>query len=140
MESSPGSDFARALCARAAADAHVVGGMEVGGDVKGLLAFARSASEDEARYPYDVLWRDVGVLDGSLRGAKAAGRAFQLAKKALKGGGDSPVTTWKAYGVALSEAAVRSPDGPPPTAPDGLNAAGTTASEASVAYRRASPY
>lgn len=140
MAAAPESEFAQALGVRAAADAHVLGGEAVEGDVLSLLEFARGAATDKPRYPYDVLWRDVGVLESSLRGANAGARAFRLAREALKAAGGSPVTEWKDYGLRLSEAAARTPSGAVPSAPDGMDVGGTTAGEAAAAYRRASPY
>ena len=135
--------FALALGARAAADAHVVGGRPVEGAVGSLLDAARSVG-DGAGYPYDVLWRDVAALDAS-QSARAAQPALRASRVALDAGAASPATRWKAYGLELVEASARAPDGPPPPPPEGLSASGlsaggATARRAHVEYRRRSPY
>ncbi len=139
VETWPDNPFALAFGVRAAADAHVLGGQKIDGPIASILEVAMNAPEG-VKYPFDVLWRDVGVLEGSRRGVKAAGRAFRLARAALDANGASPLTAWKEYGLSLSEAAARKPNASPPHPPDGMGVAGATAREAAASYRRASPY
>ena len=117
--------------------------------LRGLLEIIRphTQSGGEAKYPYDLLWRDLGLLEWSVgRGTKASRRAFDQAHRVIEKQEASPVVDWRKYGIVLLKKGVLSPNTEPPNPPP---SAGTltegmptypTARDAMQAYLRVSPY
>ena len=145
LEEEQTDAFALAFAARAAADAAFFDGTTHEDACRTALEVIRSRATEGVGYPHDLLWRDLGVLEATVgRGAKAARRAFGVARTALDVQAASPMTAWKRYGLELCAIRFTEPAGPPPSPPSSGLAApvveAPTPREAAEVYRRVSPY
>ena len=140
--------FSLMQAARAGAFTAVLGS-EKEGRLRNLLEVIRPhmQSGGEPRYPYDLLWRDLGVLEWSVgKGNKASRRAFDQALSVIERQEASPVVEWRRYGIELFKEGTLHPDSEPPNPP---NSVGTlkekmptnlAARDAMKSYLQVSPY
>lgn len=140
--------FSLMQAARAGAFAAILGS-EKEGTLRNLLEVIRPhmQSGGEPRYPYDLLWRNIGVLEWSVgKGSRSSRRAFDLALDALNQQEASPAIDWRRYGIDLMKKGTFHPDAEPPSVPQSVGALAEeiptdlTANDTMRAYLRVSPY
>jgi hypothetical protein len=140
--------FSLMQAARAGAFAAILG-YEKEGTLRNLLEAIRPhiQSDGESKYPYDLLWRDLGVLEWSVgRGTRASRRAFDLALGVVEAQAASPAVDWRRYGIKLLKKGAFQPNAEPPDPPRSAAAlteevpTNLTARDAMQAYLQVSPY